>query len=53
MTDRNKENSRLREELEKARQERDSAMREAAEMKGRAETLLVQNEALLKRIGEK
>lgn len=53
LSDRDKENSRLREELEKARQERDSAMREAAEMKGRAETLLVQNEALLKRIGEK
>lgn len=53
LSHRDKENSRLREELEKARQERDSAMREAAEMKGRAETLQAQNEALMKRLGDK
>ena len=50
LTDRDKERARLMEELEKARQERDSSMREASEMKGRVEALQVQNEAFMKRL---
>ena len=53
LTDRDKETSRLRDELEKARHERDAFMREAAETKGRANTLETQNEALMKRFGDK
>lgn len=44
------EMERIREELALSRQERDQAMKDAAQLKGKTETLEAQNEQLLKRI---
>ena len=48
---REEELSRLRSELERERKDKELAVKEAAEMKGRAETLTAQNDSLLKIVG--
>ena len=43
----------MRNELERERKEKDAAVREAAELKGTADTLKAQNESLMTKLGGK
>ncbi len=52
LVDRDSEIARLREELAKGRDERDLAIKEAAELKGKMTAIVSQNAALLKRVGK-